>query len=115
MLTTYLSGLVGETITKLVSYRVQFPDAMGDVFGCVTSAGERILPTFYEENDFLALLLEDNAISSTVGDYVDSEAPRQTMIQAGIVAKSCGDEVETSVVSGLLAKMVGEKLEIVNV
>ena len=115
MLTTYLSGLVGETITKLVSYRVQFPDAMGDVFGCVTSAGERILPTFYEGNDYLALLLDDDAISSNVGDYVDTEAPRQTMIQAGIVAKSCGDEVETSVVSALLAKMVGEKIEIVNV
>lgn len=115
MLTTYLAGLVGETITKLVSYKVQFPDAMGDVFGCVTSAGTRILPTFYEENDYLALLLEDGAITSNVGDYVDTEAPRQTMIEAGIVAKSCGDETETSVISALLAQMVGEKLEIVNV
>ena len=115
MLTSYLSGLVGETISKLVSYKVQFPAAMGYVFGCETSAGTKILPTFYEEADYLALSLEDGEISSNVGDYVDTEAPRQSMINAGIVAKNCGDETETSVVSALLAQMVGEKLEIVNV
>lgn len=114
MLTTYLSGLVGETISKLVSYKVQFPNAMGNVFGCVTSAGTKILPTF-NETDYLALLLEDGKITSNVGDYVDDEAPRQSMINAGIVAKNCGDETETSVVSALLAQMAGEKLEIVNV
>lgn len=115
MLTTYLSGLVGETISKLVSYKVQFPDAMGNVFGCVTSAGTKILPTFYEEAYYLALMLEDGEITSSVGDYVDTETPRQSMINAGIVAKNCGDETETSVVSALLAQMAGEKLEIVNV
>lgn len=115
MLTTYLTGLVGETISKLVSYKVQFPNAMGDVFGCVTSAGKKILPTFFKEEDYLALMLEDGVISSNVGDYVDTEAPRQSMINAGIVAKKCGDETETSVVSELLAQMAGEKLEIVNV
>lgn len=115
MLTTYLSGLVGETISKLVSYKVQFPGAMGNVFGCETCTGTKILPTFYEENDYLALLLEEGVITSNVGDYVDTEAPRQSMINAGIVAKNCGDETETSVISALLAQMVGEKLEIVNV
>jgi len=115
MLTSYLSGLVGETITKLVSYKVQFPDAMGDVFGCVTSTGTKILPTYYEGEDYLALMLENGEITSIVGDYVDTEAPRQSMINAGIVAKNCGDETETSVVSALLAQMVGEKLENVNV
>lgn len=94
---------------------MQFPNAMGDVFGCVTSAGTKILPTFYEGADYLALLLEDDGITSNVGDYVEDEAPRQSMINAGIVAKNCGGETETSVVSALLAQMVGEKLEIVNV
>ena len=88
---------------------------MGDVFGCVTSAGTKILPTFYEDKDYLALKLEDGKITSNVGDYVDTEAPRQSMINAGIVEKNCGDETETSVISALLAQMVGEKLEIVNV
>lgn len=115
MLTTYLSGLVGETITKLVSYKVQFSGAMGDVFGCETSAGTKILPVFYEGADYLALLLEDGEITSNVGDYVDTEAPRQAMINAGIVAKNCGDETETSVISALLAQMAGENLEIVHV
>lgn len=115
MLTSYLSGLVGETITKLVSYNVLFPDALGNVFGCVTSAGERILPTFYEENDYLALVLVDGKITSNVGDYVSTEAPRQSMINAGIVAKNCGDQTEASVVTAMLAQMVGEKLEFVHV
>ena len=94
---------------------MQFPAGMGDVFGCVTSAGTKILPTFYEEDDYLALKLEDGKITSSVGDYVDTEAPHQSMINAGIVAKKCGDETETSVISALLAQMAGEKLEIVNV
>ena len=94
---------------------MQFPTGMGDVFGCVTSAGTKVLPTFKKGTDYLALLLVDGKISSNVGDYVDTEAPRQSMINAGIVAKNCGDETETSVVSALLAQMVGEKLEIINV
>lgn len=114
MLTSYLAGLVGETITKLVSYKVQFPAVMGYVFGCVTSAGAKILPTF-NKTDYLALMLDNGKITSNVGDYVDEEAPRQSMINTGIVAKNCGDETETSVVSALLAQMAGEKLEIVNV
>lgn len=94
---------------------MQFPASMGDVFGCVTSAGTKILPTFYADADYLALLLEEGEITSNVGDYVDTEAPWQSMIDAGIVAKDCGDDTETSVVSALLAQMAGEKLEIVNV
>lgn len=119
MLTTYLSGLVGETITKLVNLHGEVAGNDYPIFNVlgVQSAGGVIVPTFYEgEDDFLELMLnEDGSISSNVGDYVDNAAIRNKLTTAKVTFKNCGDDDETTVVSSLLAQMTNEKLEIVNV
>lgn len=120
MLTSYLSGLVGETISKLVNLHGEvagndYPKF--NVLGVQTTGGSLIVPTFYEgEGDFLELMLnEDGSISSNVGDYVDNAAIRNKLTAAKVTFKNCGQDDETNVVSSLLDQMVGEKLEIVNV
>ena len=120
MVTTYLSGLVGETISKLVNLRGEaagLDNPVFNVFGVQTANGENIVPTFYEEeNDYLSLLLdEDGSLSSTVGDYVRVEAITNKLTAANCTFENCGEDAETNVVSSLLAQMAGEKLEIVNV
>lgn len=118
MLTTYLSGLVGETITKLVNLRGEaagLDNPVFDVLGVQTASG-KIVPTFYDENDFFVLMLnEDGSISSNVGDYVNNATIRNKLTAANVTFKNCGEDDETTVVSSLLAQMAGEKLEIVNV
>ena len=120
MLTTYLSGLVGETITKLVNLHgevagLENPDF--NVLGVQTAGGSNIVPTFYEEeNDYLSLLLnEDGSLSTNGGDFVNVAAITNKLTAANCTFKLCGEDVETSVVSALLTQMANEKLEIVNV
>lgn len=118
MLTSYLSGLVGETITKLVNLRGEAAGLDKPVFNVlgVQTASGNIVPTFNDENDFFVLSLnEDGSISSNVGDYVNNTAIRNKLTAANITFKNCGEDDETTVVSSLLAQMAGEKLEIVNV
>lgn len=119
MLTTFLAGLVGETITKLVNLRGEaagLDNPVFDILGVQTAGGANIVPTFYDENDYLALMLdEDGSLTSNVGDYVKVEAITNKLTAANCTFKNCGEDVETSVVSSLLAQMVGEKIEIVNV
>lgn len=119
MLTTYLSGLVGETITKLVNVRGEaagLDNPVFNVLGAQTANGV-VVPTFYEEeNDYLSLLLdEDGSLSTTVGDYVRVEAITNKLTAANCTFENCGEDAETNVVTSLLAQMAGEKLEIVNV
>lgn len=118
MLTSYLSGLVGETITKLVNLRGEAAGLDKPVFNVlgVQTASGNIVPTFYDENDFFVLSLDENgSISSNVGDYVNNATIRNKLTAANITLKNCGEDDETTVVSSLLAQMAGEKLEIVNV
>lgn len=118
MLTTFLSGLVGETITKLVNLRGEaagLENPVFDILGVQTANGV-VVPTFYDENDYLALMLdEDGKLTSNVGDYVKVEAITNKLTAANCTFENCGGDAETTVVSSLLAQMVGEKLEIVNV
>lgn len=119
MLTTYLSGLVGETITKLVNLHGEaagLDNPIFNVLGAQTANGV-IVPTFYEEeNDYLSLLLdEDGSLSTNVGDFVNVAAITNKLTAANCTFKNCGEDAETTVVFSLLAQMVGENLEIVNV
>lgn len=118
MLTTFLSGLVGETVTKLVNLRGEaagLDNPVFDILGAQTAIGV-IVPTFYDEKDYLALMLdEDGKLTSNVGDYVRVEAITNKLTAANCTFENCGEDAETTVVSSLLAQMVGEKLEIVNV
>lgn len=118
MVTTYLSSLVGETISKLVNLRGEaagLDNPVFDILGAQTANGV-VVPTFYNENDYLALMLdEDGSLSSNVGDYVRVEAITNKLTAANCTFENCGGDTETTVVSSLLAQMVGEKLEIVNV
>lgn len=119
MLTTYLSGLVGETITKLVNLRGEAAGLDNPVFNILgaQTAGGVIVPTFYEdENDYLSLLLdEDGSLTSNVGDFVNVEAITNKLTAANCTFENCGEDDETTVVSSLLAQMVGEKFDVVNV
>lgn len=120
MLTTYLSGLVGETLSKLVNLHGEVAGLDNPVFnvlGVQTANGKNIVPTFYEEeNDYLSLLLnEDGSLSKNGGDYVNVAAIANKLTAANCTFENCGEDVETNVVSSLLAQMAGEKLEIVNV
>lgn len=86
-----------------------------NVLGVQTASGN-IVPTFYNENEFFVLSLnEDGSISSNVGDYVNNATIRNKLTAANITFKNCGDDNETTVVSSLLAQMTNEKMEIVNV
>lgn len=118
MLTTYISGLVGETITKVVNLRGEvagLDNPVFDILGAQTANGV-IVPTFNDENDYLALMLdEDGSLTSNVGDYVRVEAITNKLTAANCTFENCGGDAETTVVSSLLAQMVGEKFDIVNV
>lgn len=120
MLTTFLSGLVGVTIAKLVNLRGEdtgLDNPEFDILGVQTAGGTNIVPTFYEdENSYLWLMLdEDGSLTSIVGDYVRVEAITNKLTAANCTFENCGNDAETTVVSSLLAQMVGEKLDIVNV
>lgn len=86
-----------------------------NVLGVQTANGN-IVPTFYDENEFFVLSLnEDGSISSNVGDYVNDATIRNKLTAANLTFKNCGDDDETTVISSLLGQMTNEKLEIVNV
>lgn len=120
MLTTYLSGLVGEPIAELVSFNTTIDGELVSTFGCVIESGAKILPTFYEDEggDYLGLFpTTDGTIDPNVGDYVRREATINALTAAGAVQKMCGDETETSVISSLLfdMSMKNERLNIVTI
>lgn len=86
-----------------------------NVLGVQTANGN-IVPTFFDENDFFVLSLDESgSISSNVGDYVNNATIRNKLTAANLTFKNCGDDDEATVVSSLLSQMTNEKLEIVNV
>lgn len=120
MLTTYLAGLVGETISKLVNVHGEvtgLDNPEFNVLGVQTANNAVIIPTFYEEeNDYLELMLDENGgLTSNVGDYVSVAAVKNKLTAGNCTFENCGEDAETTVVSTLLAQMTGEKLDIVNV
>lgn len=112
-LITYLAGKTGEAIAKLVYFKVQLPNNEIPVFGCVTTSGDNILPTFYDDDQILILDINNGVIDLNVGDFAPNPSAVNILTGAGVVVKNCGGEVETEHVFALLTQMVGEQLEVV--
>lgn len=114
-LITYLAGKTGEAIAKLVCFKVQLPNNEIPVFGCVTTSGDNILPTFYDDDQILILDINNGVIDLNIGDYAPNPNAVTVLKDAGVVVKKCGGEVETEYVFMLLKQMVGEQLEVVEI